>query len=269
MFGFINFGRIFGLNRPVLAPENTSGPYRETILKLMSVFVDSQLAAAAGFVDIMNQCPSVKDKAIAARVVLEKTDNAERFFELMRAFGAATDKYIEHHPWAARMDRNAEVALERADSDMRINVFNYPLKDWTDALVWSVFVGHASNIMIGEFTQMSYRPAAEAFKVIQPIELRHHELASDALADWAAERKFDLAIQESINYWWPRVSASFGRPKSKTEMVLKTFGLRNRDNEAMRNQWVQEMTEFVHSLGFEAGVTWNGDRNSVNAPAAA
>ena len=51
-------------------------------LAVRSSFVDSELAGAAGFADTINAGPGIKQRIAAAKIVLEKTDNADRVLRL-------------------------------------------------------------------------------------------------------------------------------------------------------------------------------------------
>ena len=66
-------------------PENAPPRYRGELLRLMATFVDSELAGAAGFADIINQGPGIKERIAASRIVLEKLDHAERVLAVMGA----------------------------------------------------------------------------------------------------------------------------------------------------------------------------------------
>ncbi len=88
-------------------PTNVPPRYRAELMKMMATFVDSELAGAAGFADVINAGPGIKERIAAAKIVLEKTDNADRVLRLMGEFGANTDRYANHHPWTARLPRDA------------------------------------------------------------------------------------------------------------------------------------------------------------------
>ncbi|MAX74545.1 MAG: phenylacetic acid catabolic, partial [Nioella sp.] len=108
-------------------PTNVPPRYRAELLKLMTSFVDSELAGAAGFADIINEGPGIKERIAAARIVLEKTDHAGKVLRVMEGFGVDSERYANHHPWTARLDRDADIGTTRGDHDMRLAVFNYPL----------------------------------------------------------------------------------------------------------------------------------------------
>lgn len=220
------------------APDNAPPRYRAELMRQMASFVDSELAGAAGFADLVNAGPGVKERIAAARIVLEKLDHAARVLAIMGDFGANVERYENVHPWAARSARNEDIGARRRGGDMRLNVFHYPLEGWTDAVVMNVLMGHATVIQLSELAQGSYQPLAEVFGAILPRERRHAELGEEGLAKIArggsASRR---EIRRSVEYWRPRVEATFGAPDSPRFALLKRFGLRRTPNEALRAQW--------------------------------
>ncbi len=160
-------------------PTNVPPRYRAELLKLMATFVDSELAGAAGFADVINTGPGIKERIAAAKIVLEKTDNADKVLHVMGEFGVDEDRYANHHPWAARLARDADIGATRSEEDMRLAVFNYPLDGWADAVVMNLLMGRAVGVQMKEFSKVSYQPLAEAFRKIAPVEARHAELAEE------------------------------------------------------------------------------------------
>lgn len=233
-------------------PANVPPRYRAELLKLMATFVDSELAGAAGFADIINEGPGIKERIAAAKIVLEKTDNADRVLRIMGEFGADTARYATHHPWTARLERDADIGASRSEHDMRLAVFNYPLEGWADAVVMNLLMGRAVVVQLAEFALVSYQPLAEAFRAIAPVEAHHAELAEEGLARLleSADRG---ALQASVDYWWPRVAASFGSADSRKFDMLKGWGIRHTPNAELRTRWQGEARAVLDRLGLKAG----------------
>ncbi|MEL0438130.1 Phenylacetic acid catabolic protein [Phycobacter sp. K97] len=229
-------------------PSNVPPRYRAELLKLMATFVDSELAGAAGFADIINEGPGIKARIAAAKIVLEKTDNADKVLRIMGDFGADTEAYADHHPWTARLERDADIGQSRSKHDMRLAVFNYPLEGWTDAVVMNLLMGRAVVVQLGELSRVSYQPLAEAFRAIGPIETRHAELAEEGLAQLVQHGEGPQA-QEAVAYWWPRVAASFGAEDSDKFDGLCAMGLRQTPNAGLRSQWEQDAGAILKKLG--------------------
>ncbi|GGH23902.1 1,2-phenylacetyl-CoA epoxidase, catalytic subunit [Cribrihabitans marinus] len=230
------------------SPANVPPRYRAELLKLMATFVDSELAGAAGFADTINAGPGIKERIAAAKIVLEKTDNAGKVLKLMGEFGADTDRYVNHHPWTARLDRDADIGASRSEHDMRLAVFNYPLQGWADAVMMNLLMGLAVNEQLAEFQTVSYQPLAEAFRAIAPIEARHAELGREGAAKLADQGRSD-DLQTSADYWWPRVAQSFGGTDPRRSEALQAMGLRKMPTGDLRERWERNAAKVLEELG--------------------
>jgi ring-1,2-phenylacetyl-CoA epoxidase subunit PaaA len=231
------------------SPGNAPPRYRAELMRMMASFVDSELAGAAGFADVINQGPGVKERIAAARIVMEKTDHADQVLTLMGEFGANTDRYAAHHPWTDRLPRDAPLGTQRTTPDMRLAVFNYPLAGWTDAVVMNLLMGKAVGVQLSEYARISYQPLAEAVRRIAPREARHTELAQEGIEKLLQESDAKAEIEKSVDYWWPRVASSFGSDTSKRAKTMRELGLRRLKNADLRDQWRAEATQALGGLG--------------------
>lgn len=231
------------------SPDNVPARYRGELMRLMSSFVDSELAGSAGFADSINFAPGIKERIAASRITLEKADHAERVLNIMGDFGTDTDRYQATHDWSARLPRDAEHSAERQGSDMRLSVFHYPLSDWTDAVVMNVLMGLASGIQLDELSRVSYTPLADVFREIAPRERRHTELGLEGLDRIAATPEGREAAKTSIAYWTPRVAATFGGVGSARHDTLARFGLRHQPNAALLAEWEKQVAGKLAALG--------------------
>jgi len=234
------------------SPANVPPRYRAELLKIMATFVDSSLAGAAGFADRINAGPGIKERIAAARIVLEKTDNADRVLRIMGEFGADTARYVTHHPWTARLNRDADIGTTRSQHDMRLAVLNYPIEGWSDAVVMNLLMGRAVVIQLRELAQVSYQPLSEAFRAILPVEQHHADLALEGMERLLETEDRD-ALQASVGYWWPRVASSFGTTSSQKFDALKAMGLRHTPNAELRARWQAETAITLAELGLSPG----------------
>ena len=231
------------------SPGNAPPRYRGELLRLMATFVDSELAASAGFADTINASPGITARIAAARITLEKADHAERVLGLMGDFGADQARYAVHHPWADRLPRDATLGQARHGGDMRLAVFHFPLQGWTDAVVMNVLQGLAAGVTLEELQRVSYAPLAEVFRAIAPREKRHTELGVAGLAAIAADEEGRSSANAAIAYWQPKVADSFGTANSSRFETLKRFGLRHRPNEALLADWTALVASTLAPLG--------------------
>ena len=244
----ISFEAYIAAGGKLSSPANASPRYRGEIMRLMAVFVDSEMAGAAGFADSINFAPGLKERMIAARIVLEKFGHAERVLKLMQEFGANTTRYVKQHPWAVRQSRDADLGKRRREGDMRLNVFHYPLNDWCDAVTMNLLMGGATVLQLEELRQCSYQPLADVMTDIVKVEQRHADLGEEGVRVLLQDGMAVDTVQESINYWAPRVADTFGSAASERQGLLETFGLRQRGNEALLNQWQSDMQTRLSSM---------------------
>lgn len=226
------------------APGNVPARYRGELMRLMSSFVDSELAASAGFAASINFAPGIKERIAASRITLEKADHAERVLGVMETFGTDGDRYQRQHDWAARVARDADLGATRTGGDMRLSVFHYPITGWADAVVMNVLQGLATGVQMTELTRVSYAPLAEVFREIAPREARHAALGLEGLA------QLDKAeARAAIAYWQPRVAAGFGVAGSQRYETLARFGLRHTPNEQLLARWEAQVKEDLAEVG--------------------
>lgn len=231
------------------SPANVPARYRGELLRLMSSFVDSELAASAGFAASINFAPGIKERIAASRITLEKADHAERVLAVMADFGTDTARYQREHDWAARVAREADLGTARTGGDMRLSVFHYPITGWADAVVMNVLMGLATGVQMTELTRLSYAPLAEVFREIAPREARHAALGVEGLDRLAATPEGSAAAAAAVAYWRPRVAATFGHAGSARHEMLARFGLRHATNEACLAQWEALVAETLGPVG--------------------
>lgn len=219
------------------SPGNVPPRYRGELMRIMASFVDSELAGSAGFADVINEAPGIKERISAARIVLEKADHAERVLRVMSDFGVDTGRYAVHHPWAKRLPRQAVPAEARSLGDMRLPVFHFPFAGWTDAVVMNVMMGEAVGLQLADLGKISYAPLADVFRAIAPREARHTELGHEGLARLIAGTAGREAVLQSVAYWRPRVAMSFGHAKDERVTMLQRLGLRHEAPAKLLNRW--------------------------------
>ena len=215
------------------SPANAPARYRAELLRLMAIFVDSEMAGASGFADCINFAPGLSERRVAARIVYEKFGHAAKILALMDEFGADAARYVGAHRWNERLARNTDLGTRRAGDDMRLNVFHYPIEGWVDAVTMNVLMGRATVIQLEDWTASSYQPLADATGEILPVEARHADYGETGLRNALATEADRARAQASVDYWLPRVAASFGSAGSASIERYRAFGLRQRANEEL------------------------------------
>jgi 1,2-phenylacetyl-CoA epoxidase catalytic subunit len=231
------------------APDNVTPRYRAELMRLMAIFVDSEMAGASGFADCINLAPGLKERITATRIVFEKFNHARQVLELMEEFGANTSQYVGAHPWSSRLDRSVDLGLRRMGGDMRLNVFHYPINGWVDAVVMNCLMGQATVVQLDELTRGSYQPLADTLSGILPVEKQHAELGQHGLRV-ALDKGHDRTdAQASVNYWYRRVADTFGSSASDHYDQHRKYGLRQKGREELLARWQGAVHPVLEGFG--------------------
>jgi len=231
--------------------ELTPG-YRGELIRLMAVFVDSELAGAAGFAEIINKAPGLRERIVTARIVSEKFNHAEEVLALLERFGVNPELYVRSHSWAARLDRAADLGSRRIGGDKRLNVFHYPLEGWIDSVTMNMLMGAASSIQLAELVDCSYAPLADAMTEIVEREDQHARFGGTGLGQEIERTGSTVAAQAAVDYWYPRVGATFGRIDSDRFDLYKAYGLRRHSNPELLDAWQGELAPRLKDFGLAA-----------------
>lgn len=233
-------------------PESVSAGYRSELTRLMVVFVDSELAGAAGFCPFINRGPGLRERIIAARIVAEKYLHAEAVLNLLRPFGVKPQLYVRSHAWDSRLDRSVDLGTRRIGGDKRLNVFHYPIEGWEDAITFNMLMGLATALQLGGLGDCSYQPLAQAMREILLREREHASLGETGVRQAIERSGSRIAAQASADYWYPRVAATFGRVESDRAAQYVRYGLRRRSNAEMLTEWQIQADQALTRLGLKA-----------------
>ena len=218
-------------------PDDMSVGYRGEIVRVMSVLVDSGLAAAAGFADTINRAPGLGERQTMVRLVGEKLAHAGAILELLRPFGVVPDLYVRTHPWHARIGRDIDLGLRRIPGDKRLNVFHYPLQSWHDSLLVNWLVGASLAIQLRDLAGGSYAPLAQAIEGMAQAEEALAALSEPLLAEALQRDGRPTATQAALDYWYARAAATFGHRDSDRFALYRRYGLRRDANDVLLGRW--------------------------------
>lgn len=233
----------------IAAVEEMSAAYRGEIVRVMTVLVDSGLAAAAGFADTVNRAPGLAERQAMVRVVGEKLAHAGTLLDLLQPFGVQPDLYLRTHPWTARIGRDIDLGLRRIAGDKRLNVFHYPLQSWHDALLVNWLVGLSLAIQLEDLGDSSYAPLAGALAGMAAAERALADLSQPLLQAAIGRDGKALPAQAALDYWYPRAAATFGHRDSDRFALYRRYGLRKEANEKLLGRWRSLIDPRLAALG--------------------
>ncbi|MBB4267022.1 Phenylacetic acid catabolic protein [Roseospira visakhapatnamensis] len=236
------------------SPVEVSPGYRAELMRVLAVFVDSELAGTAGLVPFINSAPGLRERVTAARIVAEKFDHAQQVLDIMAPFGVNPTLYVRAHCWASRLDRDLDLGNRRIGGDKRLNVFHAPLEGWLDAIILNMLMGTAVATQLLDLVDSSYAPLRAVMAAIVAREAAHARSGETALAQAIGRHGTPSAAQGAVDYWFPRVVHTFGRADSQHFERSRALGLRRRTNAEGLNRWITDIHPRLSALGLSRPV---------------
>jgi len=236
----------------ITAEDELTPGYRGEVVRLMTIFVDTELAWVSGYADYINRAPGIRERVVAARIVAEKLDHAQRVIGLLEEFGVNPELYVRSHSWTGRLDRAVNLGTRQVGDDKRLNVLHYPIDGWTDSVTMNALFGPATIIHLSEVANCSHAPLAETMSGILEREREHAAAAIKGLGQAVERDGTPAAAQVSVDYWYGRIADTFGRIDSTRYEQYQAYGLRAHTNAELLETWKSDVAPILADNGLTA-----------------
>ncbi|PYM06961.1 MAG: hypothetical protein DMD82_07040, partial [Candidatus Rokuibacteriota bacterium] len=231
--------------------EEMTEEYRASLIHLMTMQADSELAGGYGYVPWITKAPTVEEKHVVAQIVKDELRHATVMYGLLGDLGVDVESHVRAHDstFTLRIASDADIGTSRITSDKRVNIFYYPIDTWADFVFFNFCMDRGAGHQLEDVRSSSYGPWARAIEGIfkeEKFHIRHGEvwvkrLAQDPAAHDLAQRTFDK--------WYIRTMNIFGRPGSPKNSLYRRFRLKLRDNDEVRQGFAEEVAALCRTFG--------------------
>ncbi|MEK7385582.1 MAG: Phenylacetic acid catabolic protein, partial [candidate division NC10 bacterium] len=113
--------------------------YRESLIHLLTMQADSELAGGYGYVPWIAKAPMVEEKHVVAQIVKDELRHAAVMYGLLADLGFDVDAHVKEHDeiFTMRIEADADIGTARITSDKRVNIFYYPIDTWADFIFFN------------------------------------------------------------------------------------------------------------------------------------
>ena len=219
------------------AHDEMSPVYRQSLIHLMTMQADSELAGAYGYVPWITKAPTVEEKLVVAQIVKDETRHAKVMYDLLAELGVDVGQHVAAHDrsFAVRLeDSEADIGTARISADKRVNIFYYPIDTWADFVMFNFCMDRGAGHQLEDVRTSSYGPWRRGVEGIfkeEKMHIRHGELWVRRLADNPATRP---EATRTFGKWFVRTMNIFGRPDSPKNRLYRELRLKARDNDQVR-----------------------------------
>lgn len=213
--------------------DEVTEEYKSSLLKLMIAQADSELAGAYGYVPWIEGAPTMAERLAMANIVKDEIRHARAMYDLLDRVGIDTDQLI-----ADNMKH-------------RMKVFYEPIKTWGDLVMFNFLMDRAAGHQLRDAAECSWGPWSRAMIQIEKEEWMHVRHGEHWVKKLAASPESKAAIQEALDFWFPKVNRVFGKEGSRTNQEFQKFRLKQRDNQEVRESWYEEIKPLLESYGLK------------------
>ncbi len=234
----------------VAAAKRTESPaqmtllYRESLINLLYMQADSELAGALGYVSCVQLAPNVEEYLAASMIVKDEFRHARVVYKLLENLGEDVDAHVGAHDFTMRLsDSDADIGSQRAADDKRVNIFYYPIDSWVDFCMFNFCMDRGAGHQLEDSLEASYQPWARVLDGIFKEEKFHIAHGDKWVKRLAQDCQTHAAAQAALNKWFIRTMNIFGRPDSPKNKVYREIGLKKRDNHDVRLAFAKEVAD--------------------------
>jgi ring-1,2-phenylacetyl-CoA epoxidase subunit PaaA len=234
------------------SPEQMTPLYRESLINLLYMQADSELAGALGYVPCVSMSPNVEEYLASSMIVKDEFRHARVVYKLLENLGEDVDAHVRGHDFTMRLsDSNANIGSKRAADDKRVNIFYYPIDSWVDFCMFNFCMDRGAGHQLEDSLDASYKPWARVLEGIFKEEKFHIAHGDNWVKRLAQDPATHDAAQAALNKWYIRTMNIFGRPNSPKNKIYRELGLKKRDNHDVRLAFAQEVADRCKENGLK------------------
>lgn len=170
--------------------------------------------------------PNPYAKWLTCRVAMEEYGHHVRFRELGEEMGIAAEKMTpsEKRP---------------------LSIFEFPLKTWAEFCVIKLLADLAEILQVEDLAHCSFLPLRNLARMTMPEERFHAQFGKDFCTELCETEQGRREVQDAINRYFPYLPSFFGKAGSKNNEIYRKWGIKQRTNEEMLEDYIGRAKELV------------------------
>ncbi len=214
--------------------------YRRQLIRMISQHAHSEVVGMLPEGQWISAAPSLHRKLVLIAKVQDEAGHGQYLYHAAESLGATREELID-----ALLSGKAKYS----------SVFNYPTLTWADVAMIGWLVDGAAIKNQTMLAHASYGPYSRAMVRICAEETFHHKQGKEMIVYYAtrgapAQRAM---AQDALNRWWWPSLMMFGPHDSDSSNsgVLTRWGIKTKSNDALRQEFVDEMVEEFSQINLQ------------------
>jgi ring-1,2-phenylacetyl-CoA epoxidase subunit PaaA len=210
---------------------NEPEEYRDAITKIVVSHAVNELYGAQVFDEpAIAHAPTPYAKWLTCRVAMEEYHHHVRFKGLADEMG---------------------IPKEATDPTLKrpLSIFGFPMKSWPEFCVIKLLADLAEILQVEDLLHCSFVPLRNIGRITMPEEKFHAQFGKDFCTELCKTDAGRRDVQQAIDDYAPYLPQFFGASGSKNNETYRKYGLKERKNEEMREDFLRRGQSVVESLG--------------------
>ena len=152
-----------------------------------------------------------------------------------------------HHVRFCELGREMEIEPERMTTQHKrpLSIFEFDLNSWTEFCVIKILADMAEVIQVEDLIRCTFIPLRKLARMTMPEEKFHVQFGLEFTEEILQSEQGVADVQDVVNRYYPMMSKFFGRPNSENNRIYRKWGIKQRTNEAMAEDYVNRISDII------------------------
>jgi ring-1,2-phenylacetyl-CoA epoxidase subunit PaaA len=201
--------------------------FQEAVRKIVRSHAINELYGAQVFDEpAIALAPTPYAKWLTCRVAMEEYGHHVRFRELGEQIGLSQEEMTP-------------------STKKPLSIFEFPLETWAQFCVIKLLADLAEILQVEDLLHCKFHPLRNLARMTMPEERFHAQFGKDFCMELVENEEGRRAVQDAINQYFPLLPAFFGRSKSKNNEIYMKWGIKQRTNDEMREDFIKRAKKLV------------------------
>ena len=152
-----------------------------------------------------------------------------------------------HHVRFSELGVEMKISPERMTPEHKqpLSIFEFDLRTWTEFCVIKILADMAEVIQVEDLIRCSFIPLRKLARMTMPEEKFHVQFGLEFTSEILENEENRADVQEVVNRYFPMMHKFFGRPQSENNRIYRKWGIKQRTNEDMAQDYVQRIQETI------------------------
>jgi ring-1,2-phenylacetyl-CoA epoxidase subunit PaaA len=160
----------------------------------------------------------------------------------------AMEEYHHHIRFKALADEIG-VPAEMMDPMVKkpLTIFDFQLKTWPEFCVIKAIADLAEVLQVEDLLHCSFHPLRNLARITMPEEKFHAKFGRDFCSELCTSDAGRAQVQDALDRYFPITPGFFGASQSKNNEMFRKWGIKQRNNDEMRADFMQRALALVET----------------------